>query len=201
MSEPTQPEPQPEPPVPPLDTIADSDRLPPRTPRPAPPRPTPIRRHDDIPTSALVAFFVVGTAAVLVALANGVPMTFAWVHHQNWSWVTQWTATVDHPIHTYLATHTAGLPLTAVNAFAIWQGVGLAALVLAWTTRAVGARLTWIAHGVCTAAMVWDASPDAGRPVATALAVLGWSIGSLFALRGLSLRSLIHIHTHNHPAR
>ncbi|MGW1007704.1 hypothetical protein [Streptomyces sp. NPDC002520] len=201
MTEPNKPEPQPEPSVPPLDTIADSDRMPPRKPRTAPPRPAPIRLQDDVPTGALVAFFVIGTAAVLFALVKGVPKAIDWSHHQDWHWFTQWTATVADPVHAYLAAHTVGLPLTASSAFAIWQGVGLAALLLAWFTGAFGARLTWTAHGACTAAMVWDAAPAAGRPVATALAVLAWTIGSLFALRGLSLRPVLHIHNHNHPAR
>ncbi|MEU6482044.1 hypothetical protein ABZ858_35260 [Streptomyces sp. NPDC047017] len=202
MTEPNQPQPdpnKPEPTIPPLDTIADSERMPPRTPRTAPPRPAPIRLRDDVPTGALVAFGVIGSAAVLLALIKGVPKVMDWSHHQDWRWFTQWVATVADPVHTYLAAHTAGLPLTASSAFVIWQGVGLAALILAWLTGAVGARLTWIAHGACTAAMVWDAAPAAGRPVATALIVLAWTIGSLFALRGLSLRPVLNLH--NHPAR
>ncbi|MEU3226783.1 hypothetical protein ABZ695_26985 [Streptomyces sp. NPDC006976] len=200
MTEPTDPsKPQPEPSIPPLDTIADNERLPPRTPRPAPPRPAPIRLRDDIPTGALIAFGAVIITTVIVALVKGLPKAATWSHHQDWHWLTQWTATVTDPVHTYLATHTADLPLTASSAFVIWQGVGLAALLLACLTGAVGARLTWIAHGACTAAMVWDAAPAAGRTVATALAVLAWTIGSLFALRGLSLRPALHIH--NHPAR
>lgn len=193
--------PEPEPTVPPLDTIADSDRQPPLKPLTAPPRPAPIRTRDDIPTGALIVLFVVGTTAVLFTLAKSVPQAIDWSQHQDWSWFTQWTATVADPVHAYLAAHTAGLPMTASTAFVIWQGVGLAALVLAWFTGAVGARLTWIAHGACTAAMVFDASPAAGRPVATALAVLAWTTGSLFALRGLSLRPVLHINNHNHPAR
>ncbi|MFI9080954.1 hypothetical protein ACIGW8_31550 [Streptomyces sioyaensis] len=199
MTEPNKPEPEPI--IPPLDTIADSDRQPPRSPRPAQPRPAPIRTRDDIPTGALVALFIGGSMAVIFALTQGVPRAIDWSHRQDWSWFTQWTATIADPVRAYLTAHTAGLPLTASSAFVIWQGVGAASLVLAWFTGAVGARLTWTAHGVCTVFMVWDASPAASRPVAAALAVLAWTVGSLFALRGLSLRPLINIHNHNHPAR
>ncbi|MFJ4329112.1 hypothetical protein ACIP3A_39215 [Streptomyces tricolor] len=204
MTEPNQPQPEPnkpEPPIPPLDTIADSDRMPPRTPRPAPPRPAPIRTRDDIPSGALAMLAIGGALAVVLVLAVGVPRLIDWYQHQDWAWATQWVATVADPVQAYLAAHTAGLPMTASSAFVIWQGIGAVSLVLAWFTGAVGARLTWIAHGACTAAMVFDASPAAGRPIAAALAVLAWTIGSLFALRGLSLRPVLHIHNHNHPAR
>ncbi|MEV7160267.1 hypothetical protein AB0N77_37615 [Streptomyces misionensis] len=204
MTEPNQPQPEPnkpEPPIPPLDTIADSDRMPPRNPRTAPHRPAPIRTRDDIPPGALAMLGIGGGLAVILVLVVGVPRLIDWSHHQDWHWFMQWVATVADPVRAYLAAHTAGLPMTASSAFVIWQGIGAVSLVLAWFTGAVGARLTWIAHGVCTAAMVWDAAPAAGRPVATALVVLAWTIGSLFALRGLSLRPVLHLHSHNHPAR
>ncbi|MEE6269155.1 hypothetical protein V2E29_26405 [Streptomyces diastatochromogenes] len=194
MTEPNKPKPN----VPPLNTISDHDRRPPRT--PAASRPAPIRSHDDIPAAALVACAIIGIVAGVLVLKWGIPRGIDWAHHQDWSWFTQWTATVSDPVHAYLTTHTTGLPLTASSVFAIWMGVGLGSAVLAWLTGAVGARLTWIAHGICSVAMVWDASPAAGRTVATALAALAWTIGSLFALRGLSLRPLINIHNHNHPA-
>ncbi|MCY0946997.1 hypothetical protein [Streptomyces antarcticus] len=197
MTEPHEPR-KPDPAVPPLETIDDSQRIP-RPRQPSTPRPEPIHTVDDVPTGAIIAFAVLGIVAVLLTLKWGVPKVIDWSHHQDWSWFTQWTATVADPVHAYLTAHTAGLPLTASSAFVIWQGVGIASLALSWFTGAVGARLTWIAHGVCSVLMVWDASPAAGRPVAAALAVLAWTIGSFFALRGLSLRPLINIH--NHPAR
>lgn len=192
-------EPNLEPPVPPLDTIDDSQRIPPR--RPAPLRRPPISAIDDLSPGAVTALGFAGFVVLALALTWGVPRGITWYHHQDWSWFTQATATVADPVHAYLTAHTAGLPLTASSAFVLWQGVGLGSLALSWFTGAVGARLTWIAHGTCSVLMVWDASPAAGRPVATALTVVAWTIGSLFALRGLSLRPLIHLHHHNHPAR
>lgn len=199
MSEPDKPH-EPDPIVPPLDTIPDSLRIPPPR-RPAPPRPQPIKSSDDVPPGAIVAIGVLGLIGVILALKWGLPKGIDWAHRQDWAWATQWVATVTDPVHAYLTAHTVGLPLTATSAFVIWQGVGAASLVLSWLTGAVGARLTWLAHGVCSVLMVWDASPAAGRPVAAALAVLAWTIGSFLALRGLSLRPRINIHTHNHPAR
>ncbi|MFD8288048.1 hypothetical protein ACFV2B_07410 [Streptomyces lavendulae] len=199
MTEPHQPR-KPDPSVPPLETIDDSQRIP-RPRQPSTPPTTPIRASDDVPPGAIAAFAVIGIIAVGLTLKWGVPKVIDWSHHQDWSWFTQWTATVADPVHAYLTEHTAGLPLTASSAFLIWLGVGAVSLALAWLTGAVGARLTWIAHGICSVLMVWDAAPTVGRPVAAALAVLAWTIGSVFALRGLSLRPRINIHTHNHPAR
>ncbi|MFD8621441.1 hypothetical protein [Streptomyces sp. NPDC059513] len=199
MTEPDKPR-QPEPGVPPMETIDDSQRIP-RPRKPSAPRTEPIRTVDDVPAGAIAAFAVVGIGAVILTLKWGVPKVIDWSHHQDWSWFTQWIATIADPVHAYLTAHTAGLPLTASSAFVIWQAVGVASLALSWLTGAVGARLTWIAHGTCSVLMVWDASPAVSRPVAAALAVLAWTIGSFFALRGLSLRPLINIHTHNHPAR
>ncbi|MFF3177943.1 hypothetical protein ACFVQ0_35590 [Streptomyces sp. NPDC057900] len=194
MTEPHTPDPA----IPPLETIDDSQRIPPPR-RPAPPRPYTIKATDDIPAVAIAGVAIVGVVALVLGLKWCIPKGIGWYHHQDWVWATQWTATVADPVHTYLTAHTAGLPLTASTAFVIWLGVGVISLVLAWLTGAVGARLTWTAHGVCSVLMVWDASPNTGRPVAAALAVLAWTIGSFFALRGLSLRSRINIH--NHPAR
>ncbi|MFB7258091.1 hypothetical protein [Streptomyces nojiriensis] len=201
MTEPNQPR-KPDPAVPPLETIDDSQRIP-RPRQPSAPPAEPIRTSDDVPPGAIAAFAVLGIIAVVLTLKWGVPKVIDWSHHQDWSWFTQWTATVADPVHAYLTAHTAGLPLTASSAFLIWLGVGAVSLGLSWLTGAVGARLTWIAHGVCSVLMVWDAAPAAGRTVAAALAVLAWTIGSVFALRGLSLRPRIniHTHTHNHPAR
>lgn len=191
---------EPDPAIPSLGTIDDSRRVPPPR-RPAPPRPRPISTTDDIPPGAIAAFGIVALVALLLILTWGIPKGIDWYHHREGAWFTQWTATVADPVHAYLSEHTVGLPLTASSAFVIWLGVGIASLVLSWITGAVGARLTWIAHGACSVLMVWDASPAAGRPVAAALAVLAWTVCSSLAMRGLSLRPLIHLHNHNHPAR
>ncbi|MFI9176134.1 hypothetical protein [Streptomyces lincolnensis] len=199
MSDPTSPTPSPAPepdPIPPMETIDDNERQPPvRRPTGTVPRPsqTPIRTRDDIPPGALAAGAVLGILTLLVILKVAVPRAINWSTHQDWSWATQWAATLTDPVRAYLDAHTAGLPVTATSAFGIWLGIGAASLVLAWATGAVGARLTWFAHGVATVFMVWASSPPAGRTVAAGLAVLAWTGLSLFALRGLSLRPVISV--------
>ncbi|MFD3843990.1 hypothetical protein ACFWWC_48680 [Streptomyces sp. NPDC058642] len=199
MSDPTSPNPSPAPepnPIPPMETIEDSKRQPPRRrPTGTVPRPSqaPIRTRDDIPPGALAAGVVLGILTLLVILKVAIPMAINWSKHQDWSWATQWAATLTDPVHVYLDTHTAGLPVTATSVFAIWLGASAASLSLAWLTQAVGARLTWFTHGAATVFMVWASSPAASRTVAAGLAVLAWTGLSLFALRGLSLRPVINI--------
>ncbi|MDQ0681093.1 hypothetical protein QFZ56_000056 [Streptomyces achromogenes] len=85
MSEPTEPnKPKPEP-IPPLDTIADSDRRPPRKTATLPPRVDPIRTRDDIPPGAIAATAIGGIIAVIFTLKWGVPKTVDWYHHQDWA--------------------------------------------------------------------------------------------------------------------
>ncbi|WP_432020270.1 hypothetical protein [Streptomyces sp. 1222.5] len=167
MSEPDKHEPDPA--IPPLDTIDDSQRVPPPR-RPAPPRPRPIKTTDDIPPGAIAAFGIVALVALLLTLKWGIPKGIDWYHHQDWAWFTQWTATIADPVHDYLSAHTVGLPLTATSAFVIWQGVGIVSLVLSWITGAVGARLTWAAHGACSVFMVWPAPATAACPASSSSA-------------------------------
>lgn len=203
MSDPTSPNPSPAPepdPVPPMETIDDSERQPPRrrptgtVPRPAPrPSQPPIRTRDDLPPGAFAVGVVLGILTLLVILKMAIPRVADWSKHQDWSWATQWAATITDPVRAYLDAHTASLPVTATSAFGIWLGVGAVSLVLAWLTESFGARLTWFAHGAATVFMVWASSPAAGRTVASGLAVLAWTGLSLFTLRGLSLRPVINV--------
>ncbi|WP_331747476.1 hypothetical protein OG365_40660 (plasmid) [Streptomyces sp. NBC_00853] len=173
-------------PVPPLTTIADDDRQPPR--RPTSPRPAPIAAHDDIPPAAKAAGAVFMVLAAIALLSTLVPKAMEWARHADWSWAIQWAATITDPVHSYLQAHTVGLPITAASVYLIWQGIGAGSLALAWLIRSNGARLTWTAHGAATIWMVWASSPTTGRTVAAALAILAWTAGSVLALRGLSLR-------------
>jgi hypothetical protein len=58
--------------------------------------------------------------------------------------------------------------------------------------HSTGARVTYTLWGAVSIGMVWSASPDGGRTVAAGIAVLAWTIASVFALRGLCLRPVIH---------
>ena len=46
--------------------------------------------------------------------------------------------------------------------------------------------------GAASIATVWTNTPADGRTVATGIAVLAWTIASTLALRGLSLRPVVH---------
>ncbi|WP_406132305.1 hypothetical protein [Streptomyces sp. NBC_00989] len=108
-------------------------------------------------------------------------------------------ATVIHPVHGYLTAHTRDLPVDAQMAYRTWEVVGGATFLTSTIFKATCARLTWTAWGAATTAMVWIASPASGRPVATVLMVLGWTVASALALRGLSLRPQFTTHVHNDP--
>ncbi|GAA2154278.1 hypothetical protein GCM10009760_53030 [Kitasatospora kazusensis] len=101
--------------------------------------------------------------------------------------------TITRPVHTYLDSSSGHLPLTATTAYAAWKTFGLAAGFLAFASQAAMARLAWTTWSAATLAMVWQAAPEAGRPVATGLTAAAIIAVSLFALRGISfsLRPLV----------
>ncbi|MFF8505906.1 hypothetical protein ACF07L_35435 [Streptomyces anulatus] len=105
-------------------------------------------------------------------------------------------AVVDQPIRSYIAAHSASLPISASTVYTVWQAVGLFGLVGGFF-RSSGARLTWTAFGASSIAMVYSAAPADGRTIATGLAVLAWTAASAFALRGLTLRPTFFTHIHN----
>lgn len=101
-------------------------------------------------------------------------------------------ATVDRPVHRYLASHARGLPLTAQDVHVLWLAAGLSLLFLA-ITGSLAARLTWTAWGSASIAMVWTGSAVPGRQVATAITALAWGIASVIALHGMRLRSQVSV--------
>lgn len=102
--------------------------------------------------------------------------------------------TVDHPVRLFLADQAAHLAVTPAALYAFWQLTGLLALVGGFFGNA-GARITWLLFGIGSLAMIWSAAPAGGRAAATGLAALMWALASIFALRGLTLRPIVH----NHP--
>ncbi|MEV4872865.1 hypothetical protein [Streptomyces syringium] len=100
-------------------------------------------------------------------------------------------AVIDNPVRSYLAQHTSHLAVSGSAVYAFWQAAGLFGLIGGFA-GSTGARLTWTVWGATTIAAVWSASPADGRTVATGITVLAWAIASVFALRGVSLRPVIH---------
>ncbi|WP_189538377.1 hypothetical protein, partial [Streptomyces roseolilacinus] len=74
-------------------------------------------------------------------------------------------AVVDQPVRTYIAQHSAGLPVEASTVYTLWLLTGITGLVLGFLTRNNGVRATWTAWGAATVFMVWTATPDTSRPV------------------------------------
>lgn len=107
---------------------------------------------------------------------------------------------VTGPIHAYLIAHQA-YPLTAATAYGAWKTVGLVAALLAFLTRSAIARAGWSAWSCATLAMVWQAAPEAGRPVFVGLTAAALTAISLFALRGISfsLRPMVINRTEVQP--
>ncbi|MFE2943400.1 hypothetical protein ACFXKG_30755 [Streptomyces sp. NPDC059255] len=141
---------------------------------------------------------VTGLLAVLLALRWIGDTLLDWAHALPWPMPTDPTGlltTIDQPVHTYLASRTATLPVTATTAYAAWQAVGASAFVLGFL-RSTGARLTWTAWGAATVAMVWHGTPEPGRQVAAGIAVLAWTTASALALRGLNLRPRVFADIH-----
>ncbi|MFJ6053638.1 hypothetical protein [Streptomyces sp. NPDC092307] len=101
---------------------------------------------------------------------------------------------IDNPIRSYIGQHSADLPLPGSTVYAFWQFTGLIGLIGGFA-GSTGARILWTGWGLSSAAVVWSATPDGSRAVATGIAALAWALASVFALRGMSLRPVI-----NNPA-
>ncbi|MBP5880718.1 hypothetical protein QA995_43040 [Streptomyces scabiei] len=102
--------------------------------------------------------------------------------------------TVDHPVRVFLADQAAHLSVAPAALYAFWQLTGLLGLVGGFFGNA-GARIAWLLFGIGSLAMIWSTAPAGGRAAATGLAALMWALASMFALRGLTLRPIVH----NHP--
>lgn len=104
-------------------------------------------------------------------------------------------AVADQPIRSYIATHSASLPISTSTVYTVWQVVGLFGLIGGFF-RSSGARLAWTAWGAASIAMVYSAAPADGRTIATGLAALAWTAASALALRGLTLRPALYTNIH-----
>ncbi|MFC8834870.1 hypothetical protein ACFT8V_16935 [Streptomyces griseoincarnatus] len=101
---------------------------------------------------------------------------------------------IEGPIRSYIGQHSVGLPVPGSAVYAFWQLTGLIGLIGGFA-GSTGARILWTGWGFSGVAMVWSATPDGSRTVATGIAALMWALASIVALRGLSLRPVI-----NNPA-
>ncbi|GHD52242.1 hypothetical protein [Streptomyces galbus] len=126
-------------------------------------------------------------SAVAHQIASATPQTQAASETSNRFW-----AVIDTPVRSYIAQHSAGLAVSGSAVYAFWHAVGLFGLIGGFF-HSTGARITYSLWAMASVAMVWSASPADSRTVATGIAVLAWTITSVLALRGLSLRPVIHM--------
>ncbi|MET9914458.1 helix-turn-helix domain-containing protein [Streptomyces sp. NPDC006476] len=132
---------------------------------------------------------LVGIAALGV-VANTVSHTArAWHTPSGCHWDGV-VATIDDPVHAYLAAHSTGLPLPVTALHLLWVASGGALLLMAFLFGGFGTRMTWIVWGAATVVMVWLGTPGDARQVAAGLATVAWGMASILAMRGLSLRSI-----------
>ncbi|MEG9551392.1 hypothetical protein V5N34_25315 [Streptomyces baarnensis] len=124
--------------------------------------------------------------ATLSRMADTVPATRAGTTAASELW-----SVVDAPVRSYIAQHTASLAVSASAVYTFWQIVGWFGLIGGFI-GSTGARITWTCWGAGSVLAVWSAAPAHGRTVATAIAVLAWTIASTFALRGLSVRPVVN---------
>jgi hypothetical protein len=99
-------------------------------------------------------------------------------------------ATVLDPVSNWLTAHSSGLPVSATTVGGLWEGAGAVLLVVSARGSVIG-RMLWCGFGAGTAAMVWSAAPDPGRPLATAITATAWAAASLIALKGIHLRPVL----------
>ncbi|CAM5677802.1 hypothetical protein [Streptomyces mordarskii] len=128
-------------------------------------------------------------SAVAHRLATATPETQLASETSNSFW-----AVIDTPVRSYIGQHSVGLPVPGSAVYAFWQFTGLIGLIGGFA-GSTGARILWTGWGLSSVAMVWSATPDGSRTVATGIAALMWALANIFALRGLSLRPVI-----NNPA-
>ncbi|WP_327241152.1 hypothetical protein [Streptomyces sp. NBC_01320] len=132
--------------------------------------------------------------AALHRLADAVPATQVGTSGSDDFW-----GVVDNPIRSYIAQHTAGLTDSGSAVYTFWQLTGLFGLI-GGLIGSTGARITWTVWGAASIAAVWGATPADDRTIATGFAVLAWTLASTRALRGLSLRPVIHNFPPTSPA-
>lgn len=142
-------------------------------------------------TSVCAVIILLDTAgdifdATLSRMADTVPATRAGTTAASELW-----GVVDNPIRSYITENTAGLSVSASAVYTFWQMVGWFGLIGGFT-GSTGARITWTCWGAGSVLAVWSAAPADARTVATAIAVLAWTIASTLALRGLSLRPIVN---------
>ncbi|MFE6713995.1 hypothetical protein [Streptomyces sp. NPDC057695] len=138
---------------------------------------------------------LLGAAAnVLGALTDTVTTTLPHPHVDLEHDTSGVWPTLTTPIRAFLDAQATHLPaLSGTTVYSLWQITGLAGLIGGFL-RISGARILWTLWGLSSIWIVWSASPAGGRLLAAALAAALWTLASILALRGLTVRPVIHNH-------
>lgn len=110
-------------------------------------------------------------------------------------WVRDWNLArlVLDPVRAYLDTHATGLPIGADTLWWTWTAAGAAFFLLGWLAAAVAARIGWVLWGAATVAMVYATTTGPARTTTAGIAVLWWTVLSLFALRRRVTTQRVHL--------
>ncbi|MFI6889952.1 hypothetical protein [Streptosporangium canum] len=131
--------------------------------------------------------------AVIQQVGQGLATGVSWALERVADW--NLTEVITKPVHDYITVHAAGLPAGAEAIWSVWTLTGPILWLICWLTKSWGARLAWLLYGAGTVAMVYSASPAGGQLLAAGVAVLYWAVLSVFALRGIGRRPVVHVHS------
>lgn len=122
-------------------------------------------------TSAVVALVTMGLEGLAHVLAGG----------EGWLRADP-AGLVADPVRAYITQHTVDVGVDAHTVWWTWCAAGVVFFLLAVGGN-VGGRIGWALHGAATTAIVFTGTPGQGRPIATALTVLFWTVLSVLAYR------------------
>ncbi|MFB7428758.1 hypothetical protein ACFC0K_36350 [Streptomyces hydrogenans] len=133
------------------------------------------------------AIILLHTASVILGEALHKLSTSTHLTRGGTALLTDLWGVIDTPAHAYITDHSAGLTTSGPGIYFLWQITGFTGF-LGGLLGFTAARLTWVIWGALTLMAVWLATPTTSRPLALAIALTAWSLASLLALRGLTLR-------------
>ena len=95
---------------------------------------------------------------------------------------TRWAQVILGRVHSYLETHSAGLPFSPEQLFSFWVLLGIVLFFLSFT-GSIGGRIGWAVFGIETGAMVWTETLEPSKWLVTGFTALLWSLLSTVAYR------------------
>lgn len=131
---------------------------------------------------ALVVIFGI-LAPIIEALAAATPQVITWLEDSDL------VGLITDPVHEYLTTHAAAVPLAGQLLSTGWAVAGVGFFLWSWIGRSFGARIGWVLIGAATTGMVYTATEEPSQTVAAGVTVLIWAVASIAAFRGVGRRT------------